>query len=160
MGPAAAYPWLPTAISMIGTGIDYFTRPKFPTMWDPRRFKDEITMSDAEVRGELGRFTSDIGMLGSKQIADIKQIGSAERLPEGAIASNIAGVHEGIGREAGKVYPALKREQRQSMLNYYDLLSNYDLTKFQTELGYHDRTMGGLGNMGRIALLWKAGLLQ
>jgi len=101
----------------------------------------------------------DVKTAAAKQTADIKQVGAANRLPEGSILSGIAGSAQSLGEGISKITPRLKEAQRRSKMDYYNLYQQYLNNKFQTELGYHNRDMGGLGALSKVAMLFSNGLI-
>ena len=147
--------YLGLGLGVAGSMFDFLNRPGYKGQPPPK----DIMLSDADIKS-LKAGTVDETVAGSaKAIEDIKGFGAANRLPEGAVLSGIGQTTENIGKSLSTLTPKLKEVQRRSKMDYYNLYQQYLNNKFQTELGYHNRDMGGLGALSKVAMLFSNGLI-
>jgi hypothetical protein len=133
--------------SLINTGMKLFNRPD----------KSRMTMSNADVdqmmAGPMSQLRSQFGGMNMANIAGIRQAGTANRLPSGAILSGIAGSSYGMGRGMAEgmssLLPRFKGMQRQSEMDYYNADQDWKQS-FSSDLGY----------MTQMAMLSKAGFFD
>ena len=150
---------LAAGLQVGGLILDEFGRPKFKGT-DPTDFKDDLTLSDADIAKEISMIQNKAQDAAGLNIANIKQMGAANRLPKGAVASNIAEVSGKVGEVGAKVLPGLKREQRAGITNFLNLKNRFDQNKLGYEQNINDRRQGGFGSLAQTALLWNSGLLK
>jgi len=133
-------------------------------MTDPSQFKDDIVMNQGDLGQIRSAFHNRLSGFQAKSIADIKQAGAAGRLPEGAVIGGIAGTAQRAAEGAANLEPGLQREKRKSILDFSRLQQRFDAAKMAHEQGNAGQTAGfnqqGVGNLGRIAILAEAGLLN
>ena len=154
-----AFPILPFGIAMLGTYLGGGS-VKQPDLIDPRGYGNELLYSNADISSDISMLGNRFGRASSKAIGDIKQVGAAGRLPEGAIMSNIKGTQAEAAEGISSMIPGLRREGRQSYMDYINMVNKTAETKTMYEQAGIDRTLGGLGQLGKIALLWQSGLLN
>lgn len=160
-----AFPWIPIAM-MAGS---YLLNNKLNNKLNPKyQFtkpeKEEVVLTDKDINREMMGLLSDLGMMQTQQIANIKQAGAAKRLPEGAILSAIAGTSERTARGAAKALPQLKRLQKQSYADYYRLLNMAEQGEAQLQMMQNQAqqsALGGLfGGLGSVLSLWQMGAFE
>lgn len=141
-----------------GAGLyDKMTQSQNYLPIDPSQYKGDITYSDADIAKIREQHLRNIKGANMATIANIKQEGSAGRMPSGAVLSNIKGVSREAGKSLGDVEPALSEIKRNAMLDFIDRQNYYRTGKQQFQQGLHDRTMGNLGALGKVAMYWSRG---
>jgi hypothetical protein len=150
---------IPFGIAALGTVLGAGSVKK-PNLIDPRSMGSDLIYGQGDI-------ASDINMLGNKftseaslGVGQVKSAGAGGRLPEGAILSGIGGIQAKTAEKVSSILPALKREKRRSMTNYLDLVNKYETQKTAYDQAGMDRMLGGLGQLGKVATLWSAGLLN
>jgi hypothetical protein len=153
------FPIVPLGISMLGTYLGSESVKK-PNLVDPRAYADDLLYDDADISSDINMLGSKFTKRSNKAIGDIKQAGAANRLPEGAVISGIAGTQQEAAEGVSSIMPALKREKRTSHANFLNMVNQYETTKAGYDQAQTDRNLAGLGNLGKIATLWSAGYLN
>lgn len=153
------FPIVPFGIAMLGTALGAGSVKK-PNMIDPRAYADDLLYGDADIAGDLSAAQENLQKGAGRQISEIKRYGAANRLPEGAVMSKVAGTTKGIAEGVGKALPGLRREKRQSQSNFLNMVNRYESAMAGYDQAGIDRTLSGLGNLGKIATLWSAGYLS
>lgn len=151
-------PILPFGIAMLGTALGANSIQE-PGLIDPRQFRDQLVYGDTDIAQDLSMLGRRYSSGANKAIGDIKSLGAAGRLPEGAVLTGIGEAQGQAGRGAASALPALRREGRQSTANYLGMVNQYETAKAGYAQAGVDRGLEGLGALGRIALLWQGGLL-
>ena len=144
---------------MLGTAIGAASVKK-PNFMDPRAFKDDLVYDDADIAGDLSAVQTNLQKGAGRQISEIKRTGKANRLPEGAINQAIAGTTKGIAEGTGQALPGLRREGRRSKAGFLNMVNRYEGQKTAYDQAGVDRTLQGVGVLGKIATLWSAGYLN
>jgi len=159
-------PWLSLALTGGGMLAKKYLSPK-PEMnfgITPEAYKDQLTLSDADLGTMRSQNLQNISMLNTKNVSDIKQVGAARRMPSGAITSAIAGSSQNLARGASSIEPQLKQAQMQSYGNYMNLLQPYIMAKANTEMQGEQQggqfLSEGFGSMAKMLLLSKAGFFD
>jgi hypothetical protein len=162
-------PLLPMAL-MAGGGLlnnvagKYFGGRTPFNMTNPADFKNQIVMGEGEASGIRNNLLGNLMSSQAKSTADIKQSAAANRLPEGAALSAMAGTNQSIAKGMSNLEPQLKQQQRSSLLDYWRLQQGYDAAKLQHESGNVQSqaafNQGALGNLSNMAILWKAGIIN
>lgn len=143
-------------------------KPKPKTgMVDPRKFQQAFRYSPQELaalkRASLADIQSNVDMLNTRNIAAIRQAGAARRMPSGAIASGIAGATYQSGRLAAEAMPQINAQniqlKKQGEMNYFNALNQFQMGQAQAQNMGQNNIWATLGSLGKIALLWQAGLL-
>lgn len=152
-------PWVPLAMTLGQPLIDKFLYGgKMNEGYNfPMPDEKKMTLSESEIRGAQGQLLSDLGMLQMGQIADIKQAGAANRLPQGAVMSAIAGVGSQGAKAYGKALPGLKMAQKQSYADYYRALLQRAGMQYGEFANQRDFYRGMGGGLAKIATLWQMG---
>ena len=153
-----ANPLVPFGIAMLGTVLGAGSVKK-PGLVDPRVYADELLYEDAEIASDLNMLGRKVTSRSNKAIGDIKQTVAANRLPEGAAVSAIAGTQQEAAEGISTVLPSLKREKRMSHQNYVNMVNQYEMAKAGYDQASMDRMLQGVGNLGYVANLWAAGLI-
>ena len=153
------FPIVPFGISMLGTALGSDSVKK-PNLIDPRSFAGDLLYEDADIASDVNMLGSKFTARSNKAIGDIKQAGAANRLPEGAVISAIAGTQQKAAEGISGIMPALQKEKRSSHANFLNMVNQYETQKAGYEQGQTDRNLEGLGNLGKIATLWSAGYLN
>ena len=153
-----ASPIIPLGIAMLG-GYLGSKSVKEPNMIDPRLYKDELTYSDTDIMKDVNMLGGKFSSRATKAVGDIKQFTAANRMPEGAAVSGIAGVQGEVAKNVGFAMPGMRREQSRSYGNYIGAVNRYEQGQTMYGQAQTDRNLGFLGNLGKIALLWQQGLL-
>ena len=133
-------------------------------MINPADYKNQLVMSNAEMGNIRQGVQSRLNPYIAKSQADIKQVGAAGRLPEGATQSALGGIAPKVAQQMGQFETQLQGQQRSSLANYLQMQQQYDAAKMAHEQGNAQGIAAinqqGLGNMSKIALLWSAGLFN
>ena len=157
------FPVAPAAIIAGGNILSRFLGKKFfgqGDILDPERFKKDLVLDDSDIGRIRGNILSRASQINAKNVAGIKQVGAAKRLPSGATQSAIAGASQNLGRGVASVEPQLQNLKRQSLMNFINLKLR---TQGLTELQGRERAafnQGTLGELGRIVTLWQAGFFD
>ena len=82
-------------------------------------------------------------------------------MPSGAVLSGIAGAQyqgaRGISEGMAGIEPQLQQMKRNSMMDFYNLQNQYGMGQAQMQNQYSQGWMGDIGNLTKIAMLWRAG---
>jgi hypothetical protein len=160
------FPWAVLAAQGIGMLANKFLnkKPNVNFGVEPSQFQDELTLSDSDLGKMRSQNLQNIGMLNQANISGIKQAGAARRMPSGAILSSIAGASQGAARGASSIEPQLKNAQINSFSNYLNLQRPFEMMKAQQGINNTQQANSfwqeGFGDMSKLILLWKAGLLD
>ena len=131
---------------------------------NPADFKDQLVMGGAEENAIRRKSLNSLGMFQDNAIAGVKQQGAANRLPEGATQSAIAGTARGANDALAKLEPQIAGAKRGSLAEYLKMQMGYDQAKMAHETGNANQNaafnQGALGNIGQWAMLWNSGLLN
>ena len=152
------FPIVPFGIAMLGTALGAGSVKK-PNMIDPRQYAGDLLYDDADISSDLNMLGRKTTARSTKAIGDIKQAGAANRLPEGAVLSSIAGVQGRAAEGISSILPALNKEKRTSHANFLNMVNQYETQKTAYDQAGTDRMLGGLGQLGKIATLWSGGYL-
>ena len=150
-------------LGLLGKGL---LNPEVETKFEitPQMFKDELTLSDSDLSSIRAANLRNLSMLNSSQARHIKQVGSARRMPSGAILSNLAGSSLNLSKGASMIEPHLRRMQVQSYGDYLRLLQPYLMLKARNDMQNQltDRTFlqQGFGDMAKLFILKKAGFFN
>jgi len=156
------------AIPLIGYGMNAITKALFPVKSgavDPAQYKNQLTYSNRDINNIYGTTMQDIARRAASGlnlgISRINQAGAAGRLPTGAVMSNIAGAQynmaRGVSEGASQLRPSLLNMQRRSILDYYNLANRYSMAEAQARNQNIAGWRGDIGNLTKLAMLWKAG---
>ena len=148
-----AVPW--ASLAMIGGGLlaENKLNPKYNFTPPPK----DIQISDQDVNGIFGQILGDLNMTNADEIAGIKQVGAANRLPAGATQGRIAELGQRTARGAARALPQLKENQRRSKMDYYNLLKQYELLDANEQNASSAFKQSSLGALGRVITLWQGG---
>lgn len=148
----------PAGTNIAGMILDQAGKPKF-NMLNPAKYKDELTLSDADIGTEIQMLRQKGLKSGSKALSDIKQGTASGRLPQGVANVGRADIVGNVNETVNQLVPSLKREQRASYSNFVNMTNDYLQNKLNFQQGQHDRTLSGFGNLAQTALLWQSGFL-
>lgn len=154
--------WL-AAIPLIGYGINQISKalsPNRPGMLDPRKYKDELTLSDSDIAAIRSGAVSRVQRSTMPLRSDVKQFGAARRLPAGAVYSGLKGVSYEGARGISEIEPEMVGLKLGSNRNYYDLLNQYTMAEEMARRENRLFSPEDIGELTRIVMLWKAGLLE
>lgn len=126
-----------------------FTRPS-----------EDLILSDADIREQFNQIMGDLSMTQQGQIAGIKQVGAANRLPAGATQGRIAQTAQQTARGAAGAKVGLKEAQRRSKIDYYNLLNQYEQQQAGQQGAQQQFYQSGLGALGQILTLWQGGMFN
>ena len=160
------FPWAILAaqgLGMLGNRL-FNQKPGVNFDIQPSQFLDELTLSDADLGKMRSQNLQNIGMMNLGNIQGIKQAGAARRMPAGAIVSGIGGAGYQAARGASAIEPQLKNAQIESYSNFLNLQQPYEMMKAGQDVAntYQDQAFWGqgMGDMAKVILLYKAGLLK
>jgi len=148
-----AFPWIPAAF--LGGGL--LASGALNKKYNFSRPPEDIMMTDADVRSTYNEILGDLSSTQQGQIAGIKQVGAANRLPAGATQGRIAETAQQTAKGAARALPLLKENRRRSKSDYYQLLHNYELAQAGQQGAQQHFVQSGLGGLGQILTLWQGG---
>ena len=123
--PALAWPLLTLGADFLLKKLDpggYGGKTDIP---DIAGMKDDLTLTDDDIRDLRQMSLRDIASVNMKGLADIKQLGAAKRMPTGAITSAIQGQGERTAGAVAKVGPSLKLAQKDSRRSFLNSMLPY-----------------------------------
>lgn len=133
-------------------------------MLNPAQYKNQIVLDDGDIGGIRSNLTNQATDANALNAARIKQTGAANRLPEGATQSALAGASHNLAKGVASVEPQLQNMKRQSLLDYLNLQMMHDGRKLAHETGNANQSasfnQGALGSLSQLGLLWSAGLFN
>ncbi|NOY58906.1 MAG: hypothetical protein GXO75_08220 [Calditrichaeota bacterium] len=136
-------------------------------MLNPELYRDYIMYSGSDLakirEGAMSGVRENLNMLNLKNVSAIQQAGAARRMPSGAILSGIAGSTYQVGRGAIEAVPKIEARlaqmKKEGERRFFDYLNRYKMGEAAFRNAQIDELFGTTGSLGKIALLWQAGLL-
>ena len=157
-----AIPW-----PLIAIGADFLLKKLDPKGYggqidipDLNKMKGDLTLGDKDIRDLRQMSLRDIASINMKQMADIKQMGAAKRMPSGAITSAIQGTAERTAKGVSRIGPELKLAQIASNRNFFNTMLPYQRLRSEQASASAYQDQASLGGLAKIATLWQAGLLN
>lgn len=161
---------LPFAAQLgIGAGmglLNYFTgrKDKVKNPYEnPAKYRDDLLMTPQNIAGIRNQANRNVNtqLMGTQ--AAIKQAGAANRMPAGAILSNLAGAQYQAARGAAEIEPQLAQQKQQSIMNYLQMQGQYNQGQIQAnEANQGNRELVGntLGSLAKLAILYNSGYFK
>jgi hypothetical protein len=130
------------------------------TIPDPRQWRDEVTLSDADIGGiraqQMGQLQR--ANLGTQQ--NIKQMAGANRMPGGATLSALAGSSYNLARGASEIEAPLQELKLGSEQQYAGMERDYAQGGLEAGQANRDMWAGTIGDMAGVGLLLGGGLFD
>ena len=157
------FPWLAFGL----TALNMFRPQPAVGALDPSKYKELLMYSPKELaairRSTIGDLRSNINMMNMQNIAAIKQAGAAKRLPAGAVLSGIGGASYQGGRAFAEALPRIEANiaklKKSGQQNYFNALNQYNMALAMAQNMQQANQQETLGGLGKIALMWQAGLI-
>lgn len=127
---------------------------------NPAKYRDDLLMTPQNIAGIRNQANQSVNtqLMGTQ--AAIKQAGAANRMPAGAILSNLAGSQYQAARGAASIEPQLAQQKQQSIMNYLQMQGQYNQGQIQADQanqGNRELVGNTLGSLAKLAILYNSG---
>lgn len=130
-----------------------------PGMIDPRKFKDELTMSQSDLIRGRQRIGRQINRQGATAANRLRSGTAAGRLPSGALADQLGNLQYRQGEAIGQSELDLMDKKRQMDKDYYAQLQGYERAKEEANRAAQPLDLTDeIGTMGKVALMQAMGM--
>jgi len=119
--------------------------------------ESKLTLSDSDISKMKGNILGDILKKQALTQKNIKQVGSAKRLPSGAIGTQLTESDAETNRAVSRVEGDLTREKLRSQLNFQGLMNQYGQGQLNFMQNQNLSNQSYLGNLSKILMLWEGG---
>jgi len=159
-------PWLALGLTAGGGLLRRFLNKQDDLQFanEPAKYKDDLVLDDSDVSGLRGAMKRAAGEANLAQVGGIKQAGAAKRLPSGAILSALAGSSQKAAQGVAQIEPQLEQMKTNSLKDFLRMQQPYDMARAQNKLNQQQSSnmfnQEMFGNLGKIAILWRAGFFD
>jgi hypothetical protein len=143
--------------------VNYFTGKKNKVKnpyEDPSKYRDDLLQTPQSIQMMRDQAKQNINSSTMATQQNIKQAGAANRMPAGAVLSNLAGTQYGAARGLAQIEPELQQQKRAATLQYIGLQNQFNQGQQETdELNQRNRGLIGdtLGSLAKLAILYNSG---